>query len=125
MYNTILISLALTLSRSQAECDLEKGLEMRKWVLSGILASEETYLSHLEAILLVRPQPVLSLLLIYSIRAISGPLRAPHLGSCWLASPCGQLCGITKLNSLLNTPFELYFNVHEDRIKVTFSYLPP
>lgn len=37
----------------QAECDLEKGLEMRKWVLSGILASEETYLSHLEALLLV------------------------------------------------------------------------
>uniref|UniRef100_A0A8C2TJB3 BCR activator of RhoGEF and GTPase n=1 Tax=Coturnix japonica TaxID=93934 RepID=A0A8C2TJB3_COTJA len=32
--------------------DLEKGLEMRKWVLSGILASEETYLSHLEALLL-------------------------------------------------------------------------
>ncbi|KAG7249216.1 hypothetical protein CRUP_021070, partial [Coryphaenoides rupestris] len=36
----------------EAECDLEKGLEMRKWVLSGILASEETYLSHLEALLL-------------------------------------------------------------------------
>uniref|UniRef100_A0A8C7ZTG4 BCR activator of RhoGEF and GTPase n=1 Tax=Oryzias sinensis TaxID=183150 RepID=A0A8C7ZTG4_9TELE len=31
---------------------LEKGLEMRKWVLSGILASEETYLSHLEALLI-------------------------------------------------------------------------
>uniref|UniRef100_A0A8C9YGW9 BCR activator of RhoGEF and GTPase n=1 Tax=Sander lucioperca TaxID=283035 RepID=A0A8C9YGW9_SANLU len=30
----------------------EKGLEMRKWVLSGILASEETYLSHLEALLI-------------------------------------------------------------------------
>lgn len=27
---------------------------MRKWVLSGILASEETYLGHLEALLLVR-----------------------------------------------------------------------
>lgn len=37
----------------QSELDLEKGLEMRKWVLSGILASEETYLSHLEALLLV------------------------------------------------------------------------
>uniref|UniRef100_A0A452T106 BCR activator of RhoGEF and GTPase n=1 Tax=Ursus maritimus TaxID=29073 RepID=A0A452T106_URSMA len=36
----------------QSELDLEKGLEMRKWVLSGILASEETYLSHLEALLL-------------------------------------------------------------------------
>uniref|UniRef100_A0A4W5RNX9 BCR activator of RhoGEF and GTPase n=1 Tax=Hucho hucho TaxID=62062 RepID=A0A4W5RNX9_9TELE len=36
----------------QTELDLEKGLEMRKWVLSGILASEETYLSHLEALLL-------------------------------------------------------------------------
>ncbi|XP_034379967.1 breakpoint cluster region protein [Arvicanthis niloticus] len=35
-----------------SEQDLEKGLEMRKWVLSGILASEETYLSHLEALLL-------------------------------------------------------------------------
>ncbi|KAF2976283.1 hypothetical protein EK904_002719 [Melospiza melodia maxima] len=35
-----------------SEPDLEKGLEMRKWVLSGILASEETYLSHLEALLL-------------------------------------------------------------------------
>uniref|UniRef100_A0A673BDJ7 Breakpoint cluster region protein-like n=1 Tax=Sphaeramia orbicularis TaxID=375764 RepID=A0A673BDJ7_9TELE len=30
----------------------EKGLEMRKWVLSGILASEETYLSQLEALLI-------------------------------------------------------------------------
>lgn len=30
---------------------------MRKWVLSGILASEETYLSHLEALLLVRLGP--------------------------------------------------------------------
>lgn len=39
---------------TQAELDLEKGLEMRKRVLSGILASEETYLSHLEALLLVR-----------------------------------------------------------------------
>lgn len=38
----------------QSEPDLEKGLEMRKWVLSGILASEETYLGHLEALLLVR-----------------------------------------------------------------------
>lgn len=39
---------------TQAELDLEKGLEMRKRVLSGILASEETYLSHLEALLLVK-----------------------------------------------------------------------
>uniref|UniRef100_A0A8C3QUZ2 BCR activator of RhoGEF and GTPase n=1 Tax=Cyanoderma ruficeps TaxID=181631 RepID=A0A8C3QUZ2_9PASS len=39
-------------SRDTLEPDLEKGLEMRKWVLSGILASEETYLSHLEALLL-------------------------------------------------------------------------
>uniref|UniRef100_A0AAY4A2M0 Breakpoint cluster region protein n=1 Tax=Denticeps clupeoides TaxID=299321 RepID=A0AAY4A2M0_9TELE len=39
-------------SAKSAEMDLEKGLEMRKWVLSGILASEETYLSHLEALLL-------------------------------------------------------------------------
>uniref|UniRef100_A0A2K5ICE6 BCR activator of RhoGEF and GTPase n=1 Tax=Colobus angolensis palliatus TaxID=336983 RepID=A0A2K5ICE6_COLAP len=39
-------------STKVSELDLEKGLEMRKWVLSGILASEETYLSHLEALLL-------------------------------------------------------------------------
>ncbi|XP_049644876.1 breakpoint cluster region protein [Suncus etruscus] len=39
-------------SMKGSELDLEKGLEMRKWVLSGILASEETYLSHLEALLL-------------------------------------------------------------------------
>ncbi|KAK1328270.1 hypothetical protein QTO34_011842 [Cnephaeus nilssonii] len=39
-------------SARASELDLEKGLEMRKWVLSGILASEETYLSHLEALLL-------------------------------------------------------------------------
>uniref|UniRef100_A0A8C2KVG9 Si:dkey-91m11.5 n=1 Tax=Cyprinus carpio TaxID=7962 RepID=A0A8C2KVG9_CYPCA len=32
-----------------SELVVEKGLEMRKWVLSGILASEEAYLSHLEA----------------------------------------------------------------------------
>uniref|UniRef100_A0A452R3M2 BCR activator of RhoGEF and GTPase n=1 Tax=Ursus americanus TaxID=9643 RepID=A0A452R3M2_URSAM len=40
------------MASSPGELDLEKGLEMRKWVLSGILASEETYLSHLEALLL-------------------------------------------------------------------------
>ncbi|XP_069019370.1 breakpoint cluster region protein [Embiotoca jacksoni] len=39
-------------SSKSTECDLEKGLEMRKWVLSGILATEETYLNHLEALLL-------------------------------------------------------------------------
>lgn len=38
----------------QVELDLEKGMEMRKWVLSGILASEETYISQLEALLIVR-----------------------------------------------------------------------
>lgn len=38
---------------SQVELDQEKGLEMRKWVLSGILASEEAYLSQLEALLIV------------------------------------------------------------------------
>ncbi|XP_029296538.1 breakpoint cluster region protein-like [Cottoperca gobio] len=42
-------SLESTLS---VELEQEKGLEMRKWVLSGILASEETYLSHLEALLI-------------------------------------------------------------------------
>ncbi|XP_059359482.1 breakpoint cluster region protein-like [Carassius carassius] len=39
-------------SIKSSELDVEKGLEMRKWVLSGILASEEAYLSHLEALLL-------------------------------------------------------------------------
>uniref|UniRef100_A0A669B5R1 BCR activator of RhoGEF and GTPase n=1 Tax=Oreochromis niloticus TaxID=8128 RepID=A0A669B5R1_ORENI len=43
---------SLIRSLLKTECDLEKGLEMRKWVLSGILATEETYLSHLEALLL-------------------------------------------------------------------------
>uniref|UniRef100_A0A8C9U4D7 BCR activator of RhoGEF and GTPase n=1 Tax=Scleropages formosus TaxID=113540 RepID=A0A8C9U4D7_SCLFO len=37
---------------SSKSLDAEKGLEMRKWVLSGILASEETYLGQLEALLL-------------------------------------------------------------------------
>uniref|UniRef100_A0A8C7U8A3 Uncharacterized protein n=1 Tax=Oncorhynchus mykiss TaxID=8022 RepID=A0A8C7U8A3_ONCMY len=39
-------------SPSKQKLDQEKELEMRKWVLSGILASEEMYLSHLGAILL-------------------------------------------------------------------------
>ncbi|XP_075389766.1 breakpoint cluster region protein isoform X2 [Tenrec ecaudatus] len=46
---------ALTVGASEpkvGELDVEKGLEMRKWVLSGILASEELYLNHLEALLL-------------------------------------------------------------------------
>uniref|UniRef100_A0A6Q2WYT7 Uncharacterized protein n=1 Tax=Esox lucius TaxID=8010 RepID=A0A6Q2WYT7_ESOLU len=42
----------LPCSHTQAQLDQKKDLEMRKWVLSGILASEETYLSHLGAILL-------------------------------------------------------------------------
>lgn len=33
---------------------MEKGLEMKKLVLSGFLASEEIYLNQLEALLLVR-----------------------------------------------------------------------
>uniref|UniRef100_A0A7N8YMM3 BCR activator of RhoGEF and GTPase n=1 Tax=Mastacembelus armatus TaxID=205130 RepID=A0A7N8YMM3_9TELE len=41
-----------TLSSGSLESSKSKGLEMRKWVLSGILATEETYLSHLEALLL-------------------------------------------------------------------------
>ena len=54
----------LLLCLIQVELDQEKGLEMRKWVLSGILASEETYLSQLEALLIVgvimsKPSPVL------------------------------------------------------------------
>ncbi|XP_056677144.1 breakpoint cluster region protein isoform X2 [Monodelphis domestica] len=52
-----------------SEPDAEKGLEMRRWVLSAILDSEKTYLGHLEALLLpMKPlkaaattsQPVLS-----------------------------------------------------------------
>ncbi|KAJ6659056.1 hypothetical protein lerEdw1_019359, partial [Lerista edwardsae] len=46
------LSLGSLESAKSSEADLEKGLEMRKWVLSGILASEETYLGHLEALLL-------------------------------------------------------------------------
>lgn len=34
--------------------DLEKGLEMKKLVLSGFLASEEIYINQLDALLLVR-----------------------------------------------------------------------
>lgn len=34
--------------------DVEKGLEMKKLVLSGFLASEEIYINQLEALLLVR-----------------------------------------------------------------------
>uniref|UniRef100_A0A3Q2EAH0 BCR activator of RhoGEF and GTPase n=1 Tax=Cyprinodon variegatus TaxID=28743 RepID=A0A3Q2EAH0_CYPVA len=37
---------------NQVELEQEKRQEMRKWVLSGILASEETYLNHLEALLI-------------------------------------------------------------------------
>lgn len=33
--------------------DIEKGLEMKKLVLSGFLASEEIYINQLEALLLV------------------------------------------------------------------------
>ncbi len=46
---------------SQLELNVQKGLEMRKWVLSGILAGEEAYLSHLEALLLVSLQALLGL----------------------------------------------------------------
>ena len=55
MPSYLLIATFLSSSRVfyQVELDQEKGLEMRKWVLSGILASEETYLSHLEALLIV------------------------------------------------------------------------
>lgn len=34
--------------------EIEKGLEMKKLVLSGFLASEEIYINQLEALLLVR-----------------------------------------------------------------------
>ncbi|KAM8887056.1 breakpoint cluster region protein [Spinachia spinachia] len=39
-------------STQSMELDQDKGMEMRKLVLSGILASEEIYLSHLEALLI-------------------------------------------------------------------------
>jgi len=38
---------------AQGERDAGKGLEMRKLVLSGFLASEEIYINQLEALLLV------------------------------------------------------------------------
>ena len=38
--------------------DVEKGLEMKKLVLSGFLASEEIYINQLEALLLVRRTPL-------------------------------------------------------------------
>uniref|UniRef100_A0A7N4P7Q9 DH domain-containing protein n=1 Tax=Sarcophilus harrisii TaxID=9305 RepID=A0A7N4P7Q9_SARHA len=41
------------LTSGTSELDVEKGLEMRRWVLSAILDSEKTYLGHLEALLLV------------------------------------------------------------------------
>uniref|UniRef100_A0AAQ4QZJ2 Uncharacterized protein n=1 Tax=Gasterosteus aculeatus aculeatus TaxID=481459 RepID=A0AAQ4QZJ2_GASAC len=41
-----------TMFSCQVELDQDKGMEMRKLVLSGILASEEIYLSHLEALLI-------------------------------------------------------------------------
>ncbi|XP_036594517.1 breakpoint cluster region protein isoform X2 [Trichosurus vulpecula] len=40
------------LTSGTSELDSEKGLEMRRWVLSAILDSEKTYLGHLEALLL-------------------------------------------------------------------------
>lgn len=55
----------------QVELDQEKGLEMRKWVLSGILASEETYLSHLEALLIVCAIQLHTLLGITSLLIVS------------------------------------------------------
>ncbi|KAG7263010.1 hypothetical protein CRUP_016527 [Coryphaenoides rupestris] len=45
-------TLSVQLALRTVELDQEKGLEMRKWVLSGILASEEAYLGHLEALLI-------------------------------------------------------------------------
>jgi hypothetical protein len=39
---------------SSLQGDIEKGLEMKKLVLSGFLASEEIYINQLEALLLVR-----------------------------------------------------------------------
>lgn len=41
----------------QGERDAGKGLEMRKLVLSGFLASEEIYINQLEALLLVSTAP--------------------------------------------------------------------
>ncbi|MED6294587.1 hypothetical protein CHARACLAT_022613 [Characodon lateralis] len=41
-------------SPTTLEGDVEKGLEMKKLVLSGFLASEEIYINQLEALLLVR-----------------------------------------------------------------------
>lgn len=57
----------------QVELDQEKGLEMRKWVLSGILASEETYTNQLEALLIVRLIQVTFISMNYSLSVCVGP----------------------------------------------------
>uniref|UniRef100_A0A673BFL6 Breakpoint cluster region protein-like n=1 Tax=Sphaeramia orbicularis TaxID=375764 RepID=A0A673BFL6_9TELE len=51
-FSDIFLKGCIPLSSHLCFLDQEKGLEMRKWVLSGILASEETYLSQLEALLI-------------------------------------------------------------------------
>uniref|UniRef100_A0A8C3A4I2 BCR activator of RhoGEF and GTPase n=1 Tax=Cyclopterus lumpus TaxID=8103 RepID=A0A8C3A4I2_CYCLU len=51
-YTSVYVGGMMAEGDTRVELDQEKGLEMRKWVLSGILASEEIYLSHLEALLI-------------------------------------------------------------------------
>ncbi|KAL2091804.1 hypothetical protein ACEWY4_011602 [Coilia grayii] len=67
---------------------VERELEMRKWVLSGVLSSEETYLSHLEALLVpMKPlraaattsQPVLSVQQVETIFFKVPELHALHV----------------------------------------------
>lgn len=59
--DVLLIVPCITVSRLVCvilQGDIEKGLEMKKLVLSGFLASEEIYINQLEALLLVRqPTP--------------------------------------------------------------------
>ena len=52
--------------------DTEKGLEMKKLVLSGFLASEEIYINQLEALLLVR-----RIRKCYEVRLAAGLKRGP------------------------------------------------
>ncbi|KAG7223214.1 hypothetical protein INR49_015747, partial [Caranx melampygus] len=48
----VLCYLDRVLEEEEEEGDIEKGLEMKKLVLSGFLASEEIYINQLEALLL-------------------------------------------------------------------------
>lgn len=54
MLHVVLCMTAFCLLCVCLQGDIEKGLEMKKLVLSGFLASEEIYINQVEALLLVR-----------------------------------------------------------------------